>query len=216
MPAPVLAPAPPPPPAVTNLQIQAPSGAGPADVYRAARSQREVLGDQLEGLEEKRAELMRESDRENAGPISEGTLARIKEIDARISAVDAQIAAADATVAQAAAIPGAIVREPELPETTDYEAIVGMSLFFSFACFFPFIIAYSRRMWRRGATVIAPVPQDVRDRLDQVSNAVDSIGLEVERIGEGQRFITKVLSDQGSRGLAAGGQREMEAVRVRE
>jgi len=96
-----------------------------------------------------------------------------------------------------------------------------MSLFFSFACLLPFIIAYSRRIWRRGKTIIAPIPPAGRDQLEQVSLAVETIGLEVERIGEGQRFITKVLSEQGARvgaGLSQGlgtamPMREMDPVR---
>jgi hypothetical protein len=33
-------------------------------------------------------------------------------------------------------------------------------------------------------------------RLEQVSSAVDAIAVEVERIGEGQRFVTKLLSER--------------------
>ncbi|MFN7700551.1 MAG: hypothetical protein ACK5U8_21825 [Deltaproteobacteria bacterium] len=41
------------------------------------------------------------------------------------------------------------------------------------------------------------------DRLEQMVQAVESIAIEVERIGEGQRFLTKVLSEQ-NRQLGAG------------
>lgn len=47
-----------------------------------------------------------------------------------------------------------------------------------------------------GATVIAPVPREVTDRLEQMGQAVESIAIEVERIGEGQRFLTRVMGDQ--------------------
>jgi hypothetical protein len=132
-----------------------------------------------------------------------GVLARIKELDARISATDAQLAQADAAVAKAASIPGAIVQEPYREPKTDPAEVIGIGGSMLLVLLFPLMVAYARRIWRRGATVIAPVPQDVRDRLDQLSHAVDSIGLEVERIGEGQRFITKVFSEQGGRALGA-------------
>jgi hypothetical protein len=61
----------------------------------------------------------------------------------------------------------------------------------------PIAIAYARRIWKRGATVIAPVPREVTDRLEAMGQAVESIAVEVERIGEGQRFLTRVMSDQG-------------------
>ena len=36
-------------------------------------------------------------------------------------------------------------------------------------------------------------------RADSMSPALDAIAEEVERIGEGQRFITRIMSDQASR-----------------
>jgi hypothetical protein len=37
------------------------------------------------------------------------------------------------------------------------------------------------------------VPHDVTTRLERIEQAVDTIAIEVERISEGQRFVTKVL-----------------------
>ena len=216
-PTPAPAPLPPTPaPAGGGMRIVSPvAGAGPADVYRAMREQRSELMEQLEELEDKRSDLQRQIQQENSGTEA-GLQARIKEIDARISATDAKIAEANAAVAAAAAIPGAVVQEPPEPERTDPEAMLGIGGSFVMICLLPIIIAYSRRIWRRGATVISPVPQDVRDRLDGLANAVESIGIEVERIGEGQRFMTKVFSESGVRGIGQGAgsiplqQRELE------
>jgi hypothetical protein len=44
------------------------------------------------------------------------------------------------------------------------------------------------------------------ERLARVENAVESIAVEVERISEGQRYVTKLLHD--------GAQHQLEAVRV--
>jgi hypothetical protein len=41
------------------------------------------------------------------------------------------------------------------------------------------------------------ISPEVAERLERIERAVDSIALEVERISEGQRFVTKVLSDRG-------------------
>lgn len=40
-----------------------------------------------------------------------------------------------------------------------------------------------------------PVPPDVGDRLARVEQAVESIAIEVERIGEGQRFSNTILAE---------------------
>ena len=58
----------------------------------------------------------------------------------------------------------------------------------------PIARAIARRMDRRpGPTQI---PSDVSAQLNQLHQAVDAIALEVERISEGQRFTTRLLSEQ--------------------
>lgn len=58
----------------------------------------------------------------------------------------------------------------------------------------PLVRAYSRRMDRQA---VAPhVPAELAERLERMEQAIDSIAVEVERISEGQRFTTKLLSDR--------------------
>jgi hypothetical protein len=38
--------------------------------------------------------------------------------------------------------------------------------------------------------------REIRDGLGQLQQAIDAIAVEVERLSEGQRFTTKLLSDQ--------------------
>jgi hypothetical protein len=58
----------------------------------------------------------------------------------------------------------------------------------------PLARAFARRMDRRGA---APqISNDVSAQLAHLNQAVDAIALEVERITEGQRFTTRLLSEQ--------------------
>jgi len=39
------------------------------------------------------------------------------------------------------------------------------------------------------------VPSEVMNRLERIEQAVDAVAIEVERISEGQRFTTKLLSE---------------------
>ncbi len=187
-----------------DVAASARSGAGPADMLQAVRAQRSELRNQVDRLEDKRNELSGELMNDQT-PVSSrpGIEARIKEIDARISATEQQVTAADLAVAQAAAVPGATVEPPRPIRTGPPDEIVAIPIVFTIFVLCPIAIAYARRIWRRGSTIIAPVPQEVRDRLDRMSEAVESIALEVERIGEGQRFMTKVMSESG-RALGAG------------
>ena len=58
----------------------------------------------------------------------------------------------------------------------------------------PLARAFSRRMDRRGGT--AQISNEVSSQLAHLNQAVDAIALEVERISEGQRFTTRLLSEQ--------------------
>ena len=45
----------------------------------------------------------------------------------------------------------------------------------------------------------APKDLEVAARLERIEQALDSVAIEVERISEGQRFTTKLLSDREER-----------------
>ena len=202
---------PPPPPAPP----QAPTGvlAGgqtynpelAARALEGAKAKRSELKDQLDRLEDKRGDLRNElNSDEMRAELRPGIEARIKEIDLRISDLDAQIAKADLTVANAAEIPGATYQPPRPPRNGPPEDVyVAVPVVFTLFVLFPIAVAYSRRLWKKASTVVGPVPQEVRDRLDQLGDAVDSIAIEVERIGEGPRVVTKVMTDN-SRALGVG------------
>ncbi|HMA20573.1 MAG TPA: hypothetical protein VKO87_07195 [Gemmatimonadaceae bacterium] len=58
----------------------------------------------------------------------------------------------------------------------------------------PVMRAWARRIER--GTPTATIPTEMRDQLRQLSQSVDAIAIEVERISEGQRFTTKMLADR--------------------
>lgn len=58
----------------------------------------------------------------------------------------------------------------------------------------PLARAFARRMDRRGGT--PQISNEVSSQLAHLNQAVDAIALEVERISEGQRFTTRLLSEQ--------------------
>lgn len=59
----------------------------------------------------------------------------------------------------------------------------------------PLMRAIARRI-DRGTPVAPPIQREVRDQLQQISQSVDAIAIEVERISEGQRFTTRLLADK--------------------
>ena len=66
-------------------------------------------------------------------------------------------------------------------------------------------VPWVRGVNRRGdqAARSANLPNDVSARLERMEHAIDAIAVEVERISEGQRFTTKLLSERESHLLPA-------------
>jgi hypothetical protein len=178
-------------------------GADPSQVLEAYRQQRSELRDQLERLEDQREELTEQLSTLTDAAAKTGLLNRIAAIDGRIVAVDKAIADADASVARAAAIPGAVVPEPPPPQRDGppeefFVFLMVLTIFIGV----PLAIAYARRIWKKSGTTIAAIPQDIYERFNRIDQAIDSVALEVERIGENQRYVTKLVADQ--RAIGAG------------
>ena len=65
----------------------------------------------------------------------------------------------------------------------------------AFILLLPLVLVLARRLWVRG------VPRPTMDlenspRLQRIEQAIESIAVEVERIGEAQRFTTKLLAER--------------------
>ncbi len=58
------------------------------------------------------------------------------------------------------------------------------------------------KRWEREG-VVPTIPGDVTARLERMEHGIDAIAVEVERISEGQRFTTKLLSERESHALPA-------------
>jgi hypothetical protein len=85
--------------------------------------------------------------------------------------------------------------------------IAGMIMICVVTIGLPLVIGLVRR-WEREGSRPARLPQELGDRLMRLEQAVDAIAVEVERIAEGQRFTTKLLSErQGEPALGDGSRR---------
>jgi DNA repair exonuclease SbcCD ATPase subunit len=64
-----------------------------------------------------------------------------------------------------------------------------------FVLMVPFVLVLARRLWIRSVPRGSLDPEE-SPRLQRIEQAIESIALEVERIGEAQRFTTKLLADR--------------------
>ena len=91
-----------------------------------------------------------------------------------------------------------IIGMPPAGEIIPPQAVdISLAFFFTVAAIIiglPIARAFARRMDRKGGT--AQIPNEVSAQLAHLNQAIDAIALEVERISEGQRFTTRLLSEQ--------------------
>ena len=194
--------------ATTPIAIQntAPSA---SQVYDALRAQRDVLGDQMRALADTRRELRSQLSQSQGTVDRQGIEKRISDIDGRISETEKQISASDASVSKAAGVPGAIVEHPQPVRRGPPEEAWVLGGLFIVVVMRPISVAWARRMLRRSKVAPAPSLTAVEQRLSAIEQSVDSVSLEIERIGEGQRFVTQLIGERADR------QRALEAETAR-
>ncbi len=78
--------------------------------------------------------------------------------------------------------------------------IAGMTMIVALALGVPFVRALARR-WERESGQPS-LPRDVEARLERIEQAVDAVAVEVERISEGQRFTTRLLTERAAEATA--------------
>ena len=212
-------PNPPLPPGMNQQPVTSATTAAPTavEMYLAAKAYREVLLEQRDRLRETRssvASAMRDEQRTTADIA--GLEKRLAVLDEQMVDLEKQIGQANIKESLAAAVPNAVVPDPpyQRPPGPDWDGVFAGGAVFSFALLFPFAIAYSRRIWRRSANSTVMLPPEVSSRMQSMEEAIESVAVEVERIGEGQRFMTQALSEN-SRHLGAGAA-EPVMVRARE
>ena len=78
----------------------------------------------------------------------------------------------------------------------------------------PISLAFARRLWKRTPKVPASREwNDVPPRMERLEQAVDTIAIEVERISEGQRFVTRLMTENELRPAMAAVRASVDAAR---
>jgi hypothetical protein len=75
---------------------------------------------------------------------------------------------------------------------TETEALAFIALVLSIA----FTIPTTTWIWTRRRKELKPDNSVSDERLARIEQAIDAMAIEIERISEGQRFTTKLLSDR--------------------
>jgi len=163
-------------------------------VIQAMANRREVLAQRLE----------RASD-----PEARALQGQIASLDGQLSATQARLLDAatrlgDVRVQGRIMVPPIQMRGFGPSHVIDPDALTAVFVLFSVGIIVPLSIGLGRRLWRQPPP---PLPREAdlisSPRLERLEQAVDSIAIEIERISEGQRFVTKLLSERASQGKSA-------------
>ena len=201
----VQAPTPPPQPGVPGPEAYNAAGVPQTlEAVRSMRAQRSELSDQITSALGRRSDLAEEYAEAPAAqkPALE---ARIEQLDGRILNLEKEIARTGQLIAQA---PGQLLTRSEQPNLGPLENmrpdVTAISVVLTIFVLAPLAVSFARLIWRRASN---PPPRvidtEMSDRMRRLESGVDSIALEVERISEGQRFVTKLLADREKARIAA-------------
>jgi hypothetical protein len=130
-----------------------------------------------------------------------GYQARLKVLDERIITIENEITATGRQLSNAptAALVGGTQAPPPLPPSSNLpDEAVPIVAILSVFVFLPLTITLCRYIWKRSTTPNRAAMPDhaTQQRLEHLQQAVDTIAIEVERISENQRFVTRLLSER--------------------
>jgi hypothetical protein len=170
-----------------------------AQDVRGLRIRIDDLREQLQDAASRRSNIAGQLPR--ADPSARpGIEARMGELDSRILRIEKDISEASRqlTNAPSTALTAARGWPNEFPGRAgkDMVPIVAILSVFVFA---PFAIAMSRLIWKRASVAVprvAATDHATTQRLEQLQQSLDTIAIEVERISEGQRFVTKLFNER--------------------
>jgi hypothetical protein len=163
---------------------------------RQLLSQREELSEQLSSVSARRSELASEIRNRSVEATRGGLEERLRLLDNRIIQLETDLAS---TGRQIASAPPELIAstEPARPQGGggDFEEgimIGGFSVFLVLGIAFFFL----RRRWkRRGTALPSELSGESAQRLERLETGMEAIAIEIERVSEGQRFVTRLLSE---------------------
>jgi cell division protein FtsB len=184
---------------VVVTQTQMPAGVPTSRAeYLALIDKRGELSNQLQSAAGRRADLAEQL--KTADPAARaGIQARMKVLDDRIVKLETEI---DRTGDLVANTPPMVMRTtstsvPNFPARIGRE-IIPITAILSVFVLGPLAIAVARLIWRRASAPERPALTDAgtQRQLEQMQQSIDAIAIEVERISENQRYVTRVMADR--------------------
>lgn len=175
------------------------------------------LNQQIRSQEAARDRIVERMNRTGDATARAGLNERLNEVDKRILQLDAdraevgrQIAASGPELVAGTEPP---TPGPPINRSNDEGPWIVLSLLVVFVLA-PISLAFTRRIWKR--TPKTPTSRQWNDmplRMEKLEHAVDAVAIEVERISEGQRFVTRLMTENELRPAMAAVRASADAAR---
>jgi hypothetical protein len=185
-------------------QFSAPQNAQGAAWLEKIGSQ---LSDQLISARGRRNELARLYERAT-GVNREGLAEQLRILDHRIAQLEVDIGEVGRLKTQMPATP--TTTPPAFNFNPEFARSTGgvLPILLAFFVLLPVSLGVARWFWRRSMRPVTPPGwADASARLERVEQALDTIAIEIERVSEGQRYVSRIVTEQASaaeRSAAAG------------
>jgi hypothetical protein len=163
----------------------------------ALKARKSILSDQLNSASGRRRET-RDALRTATGADKAGLEQRLATLDARIARLETDIDENGKLLSSVDVLTASIPVQPNYSNRNDRMSnnMVPIAVVFTIFVLAPIAISIARMFWKRGSLPrqIIQAPDNTQ-RLERMEQAIDSIAIEVERVSEGQRFVTRILSE---------------------
>jgi hypothetical protein len=180
----------------------------------ALKARRDELSNQLQSVDSRRSKLISQLKQTSDPTAIQGLEARLSLLDARQLQVESDIQQTGQQLTSPAAGLLASAAQPAFTGMSQRE-VMTLSVLSILFIFFPLAFGAARAMWKRSGRPGPPpaVFTETAQRLERLEASVDAIAIEIERISEGQRFVTRLLSEGQPAPMLGAGQRTPETIR---
>jgi len=166
------------------------------------RARRSELSDQLSSAQGRRNTIANTLRKDNlSGPERSGLESQLSVLDQRIARIERDI---DVTGQQLASAPGSLLSSstssPPFRNGPSGGQVTAISIIFLLAVALPVVITMCLRFLRRPVPARPdPEVREINGRLENLERGMEAVAIEIERMSEGQRFVTKLLSEGTAR-----------------
>lgn len=186
-----------------EVTVTIPSAPTTRAQIRDLRARRDELSSQIGNITSRRNDISSQLQTAAPGADKAGLEARLGALDKRIVDLEGQLNVTGTQLASARGEAAAFsdLAPPGPPGEPSPGQITAMAIVFFLAVLMPLSVALGRRIVGRKQAPTVPSPEVV-ERLERMEEGIDAIAIEIERISEGQRFVTKVLGSGSAEPIA--------------